>query len=1325
VTDGSKEEAGSRTPRGPRIAVLLALVLAAVGIGFVLTGGDPYTVNARFIAATQVVEGGLVQAGGRPVGKVGAIELTEDGQADVELRLDDDFAPVPVGTEARVRLSSLSSGSGRYIELLPPPTRGDATRPTLDDGGLIPAVNTTSAVDLDQFFNLFDKRTRKGLQDVYRGFADYYRGRGREQNESWRFLNPSLVASERLFRELDYDTPKLERFLVESAGLFSTLADRDTELSALVDDLATTTGALAREETNLSTSIRRLPPFMRRANTTFVNLRATLDDVAPLVRESLPVAPKLRRTLAELRPFAREAVPTVRNLATLVKRPGGENDLIDLAESVGPLRDQAVRDVTRNGARRPGSFPASTASLRGQMPILQQFRPYAVDFTGWLDDFSHSGIYDANGSASRSATSANAFASSRARSCRSRPPCARRSSRRSSARGRTRAARARSSAPSTARTPTCPPACPATRPSCPRGTDAVRRLSALVLVLVVSGLALLSTGAGDTESTQGARYVVELDNAFGLVEGADVKVAGVRAGKIASLDIDQRSDAYRALVAIEITQDGFGELREDVFCESRPQSLIGEYFVDCLPGKAKRKLPEGAGSRWSRRARPCPSISSTTSCAARSASGFSIIFNELGAGLAGRAEDLNETIRRANPALRETDKVLAQLARERRRSPTSTATPTSCSAAWRQQGGRGAASSEARDTQQAYAAEADSLKAQFQRLPTFLRELRPTLQELGRTVDRQTPALRNLDVAAGDLVTFLDTLGPFADSSRPAVRTLARAARQGRTTVEGARPQVRRLRRAARQLPRSGRTSRSRSSTSTTRRTRWRRIRGRPAAGRATRPGGAAALRLPPIADHEPRRCQRPPAEGLGLPGQPLRGLRRRDVGQGEDTRSLRRAARPEPAWNQQPRPDRDPDGGGHAGRASRQGLARGPPGPRGALHRARAGARRARARPAGRRGPLQGPGRRPRRGRAARRGPRDAAGAQGRREPSGLPDGDRMKRRSQASIVANPVLVGAVTTLIVTIAVFLAYNANNGLPFVPTTQLKIQVSNGANLLPGNEIREGGERIGVVSDMRALRLPDGTVGAEATLKIDEKAGEIPTDSRISLRPKSVLGLKYVELTRGKASTTFTDGEVLPAKQTGFPVDLEEFYRIYDEPTRAAIRRNLRGGGDALKPAGGRDQRGDRGAPAALARPRARRPDAGRRRDEPPALLLRARRRHTGARAGRRPLRQPVLGGRRRLRGLVARPGGAAGDDPQGPADPRRRHPLLPRAAPLLRDTARLAGALEAGRCGAARHAAADHPGAADRHPGQPPHPAGQPRARKDAWPRLTAWSATR
>ncbi len=92
--------------------------------------------------------------------------------------------------------------------------------------------------------------------------------------------------------------------------------------------------------------------------------------------------------------------------------------------------------------------------------------------------------------------------------------------------------------------------------------------------------------------------------------------------------------------------------------------------------------------------------------------------------------------------------------------------------------------------------------------------------------------------------------------------------------------------------------------------------------------------------------------------------------------------------------------------------------------------------------------------------------------------------RRSSASIVANPVLVGAVTTLVVVVAVFLAYNANAGLPFVPSQTLKFRVTNGANLIEGNEVREGGgPRIGIIDKMRPVRLSDGTVGAAASIKI--------------------------------------------------------------------------------------------------------------------------------------------------------------------------------------------------------------------------------------------------
>jgi phospholipid/cholesterol/gamma-HCH transport system substrate-binding protein len=224
------------------------------------------------------------------------------------------------------------------------------------------------------------------------------------------YLNPSLSTSSRLFRELDSDTPLFKRFIVASSSLVTDLAARRDDLSGLVNHLATTLTSIGNQKQALSSAIAQLPPFMRHANTTFVNLRATLDDLQPLVDETKPVARKLRPFLAELRPFARDARPTLHDLAALLKRPGAANDLIDLTNLQVPLGQIAVGPVNRNGKDRPGALPESTKALQQSVPEVASARPYAPDLTGWFDDFSHSGVYDALGGASRAAPYVDAFA---------------------------------------------------------------------------------------------------------------------------------------------------------------------------------------------------------------------------------------------------------------------------------------------------------------------------------------------------------------------------------------------------------------------------------------------------------------------------------------------------------------------------------------------------------------------------------------------------------------------------------------------------------------------------------------------------------------------------------------------------------------------------------------------------------------------------------------------------------------------------------------------------------------------------------------------------
>jgi phospholipid/cholesterol/gamma-HCH transport system substrate-binding protein len=394
-----------------RIAPVLVVVLLLVGAAAVLLDDDGYRVKARFAAATAIVEGNLVVSGGRPVGTVKSIELTDDGFAELELAVDEELAPLPEGTRAVLRIPSLSSQAGRYVDLRLPEASGTDGRAvaTIPDGGTIDARATTSAVDVDQFFDLFDERTRAGLRKFVRGQGTAYDGRARDLDLGYKYLNPSLVAATNLFDELNRDTPLLQRFLVQSSRLVTDLADRDESLAALVDRFATATGAIAAEEQSLSRAVGTLPPFLRRANTTFSNLRSTLDVVDGLVEDSKPVAPRLRAVLAQLRPFAAEAEPTVRDLAALAGRSGRANDLLDLARVQPALRDIATATKVRNGKPRPGALPQSVESLKKQTPELSALRSYAVDLTGWFDDFSHTGAYDANQSFNRSALTTNAF----------------------------------------------------------------------------------------------------------------------------------------------------------------------------------------------------------------------------------------------------------------------------------------------------------------------------------------------------------------------------------------------------------------------------------------------------------------------------------------------------------------------------------------------------------------------------------------------------------------------------------------------------------------------------------------------------------------------------------------------------------------------------------------------------------------------------------------------------------------------------------------------------------------------------------------------------
>lgn len=326
----------------------------------------------------------------------------------------------------------------------------------------------------------------------------------------------------------------------------------------------------------------------------------------------------------------------------------------------------------------------------------------------------------------------------------------------------------------------------------------MRRVLVVILVLAGAGAYLLTATGAKQES--GNKFTVEFDNAFGLVKGGDVKVAGVRAGQVTNLRVDMKTK--RALVDFKLTEQGFGDLRTDTYCESRPQSLIGEYFIDCTPGKSPTKLKPGATIPVKQTASTIPADLLADIMRRPYRERLRIILNELGAGVGGRAADVNATIRRASPALRETDRVLTILARQNqvlKDLTTNADTVIGDLAGNHHDVGRFV--KEAEDAATTSAERRRDLAAGLHRLPTFLRELRPTMAALGQTADASTPYLRDLNASAGQLTRFLDNLGPFSESTRVNVRTLAKTADVGRPAIRSARPTVAELTKTTEKAP--------------------------------------------------------------------------------------------------------------------------------------------------------------------------------------------------------------------------------------------------------------------------------------------------------------------------------------------------------------------------------------------------------------------------------------------------------------------------------------------------------------------------------------------
>jgi len=345
-----------------------------------------------------------------------------------------------------------------------------------------------------------------------------------------------------------------------------------------------------------------------------------------------------------------------------------------------------------------------------------------------------------------------------------------------------------------------------------------RVIIAVGLVVAVVAVVLLVSG-GDS-SSNGYRVRAIFDNGAFMVNGEQVRVAGANVGTIESVDVSMPGEtvAYRngkpvavpgkAIIVMNISDPGFQDFRRDATCQIRPQSLIGEKFVDCRPTLPRapgsppppplKQIPDGEpgageyllplGSNGTSVDPDLINDIQTLPYAQR----FRLIFNELGAGLAGRGDDLEVLVKRANPVLRDVDRLFGVLSSQRDRL----AQLTSDSDAILKPFARERAHVAGFFTNAGAAAQVSSehgaeLEASLRKFPTFLREFRLTMRSLQGFSDAATPVFSDLGKAAPSLTDATQTLTPFSEATTVALKSLGETGEASGPIFREAEPIVR------------------------------------------------------------------------------------------------------------------------------------------------------------------------------------------------------------------------------------------------------------------------------------------------------------------------------------------------------------------------------------------------------------------------------------------------------------------------------------------------------------------------------------------------------
>lgn len=343
-----------------RAAALIAMLAGVAFVAILVLRGDTYTIHARFSDAGLLVKGGRVEVAGRRVGSISKINLTDDGQADVELALEDDgVTPLHRGTRAAIRAVGQAGITNRFVDLSP----GPSTQPPLADGAVLDTDQTSGIVNLDAVLDSFGPGERANVRELLASSARIYAGSGsRYFNRMLGKLGPALAELNGTSADLARDRLAVERLISTAGATGAALASRRRDLTAAVRNTAASFGAIARERRALADTLEWMPAVLRQARGTLARAGTAVTALRPALRAVPAVAGPLREYLERMDDVLPKARPIIAQLRSQL--PGLRTSLSGLRA----LERPAVRGLESTGR-----------SMRDMRPMLAGVRAYGSD----------------------------------------------------------------------------------------------------------------------------------------------------------------------------------------------------------------------------------------------------------------------------------------------------------------------------------------------------------------------------------------------------------------------------------------------------------------------------------------------------------------------------------------------------------------------------------------------------------------------------------------------------------------------------------------------------------------------------------------------------------------------------------------------------------------------------------------------------------------------------------------------------------------------------------------------------------------------------------